>query len=288
MLISTAIEQFATTQSARNLSPNTIRAQATALSNLLAWSRSNNLGMVDELTADALAKFSVWMQQDCGLAASTVTTRLKFVRGFMSWLETEGETGTVKITMPRQPPHGLPDVLSDHEISLVIERIAGWTDGPRAKYRVMILTMLATGLRIHETLKLRVGEMDVQGGQATICGKGGRVRTIAWAPKGLAGKQISKWCKGRDGTELMFPGPGGDELSQDAVQAILRELGAEIDTELSAHKLRRTWCSQSIAAGVPPHVVQKLGGWSDLSIVSRYLQLADYQAVHLAQRMARI
>lgn len=288
MLLALAIDQYKTSQQARNLSQNTLRASDTALDNLLKWSRSANLGTVSELSNDALNQFSVWLQTECQLKASTVTTRLKFVRGFLTWLESEQGLSAVKITMPRQAPHGLPDVLSDHEISLVLEQIKGWTTGPRAKYRVLILTLLATGLRIHEALKLTVAELDTQGGQATITGKGGRVRTIAWAPKGLAGKALTKWLKDKESSALVFSGPNGRELSQDAVQSILSELGKSIDTELSAHKLRRTWCSQQVASGVPVHVVQRLGGWADLTIVSKYLHLADYQQVAIAQRLARI
>jgi integrase len=36
------------------------------------------------------------------------------------------------------------------------------------------------------------------------------------------------------------------------------------------HGLRHTWASELIARGAPPSVVQRLGGWSSLAVLSRY------------------
>ncbi len=39
------------------------------------------------------------------------------------------------------------------------------------------------------------------------------------------------------------------------------------------HSLRKTWATATVAAGFPLPLVQRWGGWSDLSAMQRYLGL---------------
>lgn len=41
------------------------------------------------------------------------------------------------------------------------------------------------------------------------------------------------------------------------------------------HDLRHTWAFWHIQNGAPLHVLQELGGWSDLSMVLRYARLSS-------------
>ena len=40
------------------------------------------------------------------------------------------------------------------------------------------------------------------------------------------------------------------------------------------HDLRHTWASWHVQNGTPIHVLQELGGWSDIRMVQRYAHLA--------------
>ena len=46
------------------------------------------------------------------------------------------------------------------------------------------------------------------------------------------------------------------------------------------HDLRHTWASWHVQAGTPIHVLQELGGWSDIRMVQKYAHLAPE---HLAE-----
>jgi site-specific recombinase XerD len=110
---------------------------------------------------------------------------------------------------------------------------------------------------------------------------------VAWSPAGEAGKTIAKQAREmRSG--LLFRKSTGQPLSMDAVQSQFKRIGNEIGINLEPHKLRRTWCSQSIAAGMPPQMVMRLGGWSNLDVVERYLHLATDQQINLAHKFARV
>jgi len=49
---------------------------------------------------------------------------------------------------------------------------------------------------------------------------------------------------------------------------------AEIAESFTFHMLRHTWASWHVMGGTPLEVLQKLGGWADLTMVQRYAHLA--------------
>ena len=51
-------------------------------------------------------------------------------------------------------------------------------------------------------------------------------------------------------------------------------------TDFRWHDLRHTWASWHVQAGTPIHVLQELGGWSDIRMVQKYAHLAPE---HLAE-----
>lgn len=46
------------------------------------------------------------------------------------------------------------------------------------------------------------------------------------------------------------------------------------------HDLRHTWASWHVQSGMPLHILQELGGWSDYKMVQRYAHLTQE---HLAR-----
>ena len=59
-------------------------------------------------------------------------------------------------------------------------------------------------------------------------------------------------------------------------------------TDFRWHDLRHTWASWHIQQGTPLHVLQELGGWSDIRMVQRYAHLsADHLAVY-ADRLSQL
>jgi integrase len=54
------------------------------------------------------------------------------------------------------------------------------------------------------------------------------------------------------------------------------------------HDLRHTWASWHVQAGTPLHVLQELGGWSDVRMVLRYAHLAPEHLAADAERLCRL
>ena len=64
----------------------------------------------------------------------------------------------------------------------------------------------------------------------------------------------------------------------------MRELGFA-GTGLNIHALRHTWASGMVEAGADLVLLQQLGGWSSLAMVSRYAHFRQERAVDATARM---
>ena len=53
------------------------------------------------------------------------------------------------------------------------------------------------------------------------------------------------------------------------------------------HDLRHTWASWHVQAGTPIHVLQELGGWSDIRMVQKYAHLGAEHLAEYAERMSQ-
>jgi integrase len=62
-----------------------------------------------------------------------------------------------------------------------------------------------------------------------------------------------------------------DQITKGWKSALQR---AGIEPTFRWHDLRHTWASWHVMSGTPLEVLQKLGGWSSLTMVMRYAHLA--------------
>lgn len=131
---------------------------------------------------------------------------------------------------------------------------------------------LATGLRESNVAGLEWSQVDLE-------------RRVAWihADQSKSGRPIGVPLN-REAV-VVLRGLGGDhetfcftykgnrvrKFNTKAWRAALESAGIE---DFRWHDLRHTWASWHVQSGTPLHVLQELGGWSDIRMVQRYAHLA--------------
>lgn len=151
-----------------------------------------------------------------------------------------------------------------------VQRMLAVEANPRNR---MIVTLLyAAGLRISElaALKWRDCIPRDSGGQVTVEGKGGRVRSVL-----LPG---SIWCalaairRGAEDEAPVFRSREKGHLHRAQLLRIVRRAArrAGIEKNVSPHWLRHAHVSHSLDRGCPVHVVSQTVGHSSLSSTTRY------------------
>ncbi len=163
---------------ARNLSPRTIKATEEYLRVFLAHH--------DPLTTTR-RDIEVWlgeMSERC--KPSTVWTSWRHLKGFFTWLHTEGDISInpmCGVTKPIVPPSEIP-VLSSLQVKALLATCAG-KDAESRRDHALITVMLDTGLRLSEIASLTINDVSEEG-TIRVFGKGRKWRMVACQKAGVA------------------------------------------------------------------------------------------------------
>jgi integrase len=152
--------------------------------------------------------------------------------------------------------------------------------------RAMVLTLLATGLRVSELVALDVADM-LPGALTVRSGKGRKPRTVAIGPHVQAA--LLAHVGNRDGGPL-FVTRVGERMAVRGVQLVLQTLAKRAGVgHVSPHDLRRSCATTAVAHGAQLDDVRVHLGHSSLVTTQRYLR-ADpvLQSRSVADVLARV
>jgi integrase/recombinase XerD len=163
-------------------------------------------------------------------------------------------------------PRSLPCVLSTDEVRALFDAV-------KLPWLLLFLqTTYACGLRLSETIRLRVADIDSSRMLIHIrCAKGQKDRLVPLSPA-LLGLLRDYWHKQRPPLWL-FPGRHGDKpLNGGSVQRLFRRLVrcCGLGKKVSLHTLRHSYATHLLEAGVDLLTLQKLLGHNQISTTLRY------------------
>ncbi len=170
----------------------------------------------------------------------------------------------------RKQPEKLPLVLSGEEIERFLAAVVG------VRNRVVLAATYAAGLRIGETVRLKVASVDSKRMLLHIAEpKGGKDRYAMLSPRLL---QILRayWKRARP-TSWLFPGQEpGSHVSVEAIQSACRAARkrARIGKPVTPHVLRHSFATHLLENGTDIRVIQVLLGHRQLETTTRYAQVA--------------
>lgn len=150
------------------------------------------------------------------------------------------------------------------------------TPGKRRATRrdlAMVQTGLLLGLRVSELCKLRIEEVDFDGGFVqVIAGKGDKDRTLP-LPARLA-PILREWAGDRK-TGWLFTSAGDRKLAPRTFQTRLAALGraAALTKRAKPHGLRHTFATRLLESGAAIHEVSELLGHASIATTQVYLHV---------------
>jgi integrase/recombinase XerD len=159
------------------------------------------------------------------------------------------------IACPKQPKR-LPVVLSPNELTRSFAAIAG------LKYRAVLMTAYAAGLRVSEVAALRVEDIDSHRMVIRVQqGKGRKDRYVMLSPK-LLELLRTYWKAARPRTWL-FPGrdPNRPITASAVIKACRRaRRAAGLEKRVTVHTLRHSFATHLLEAGTDLRTIQVLLG----------------------------
>lgn len=178
------------------------------------------------------------------------------------------------IIRPKRPK-SLPHVLSQDEILTILHQVNN------LKHKTILLTTYSSGLRISETLNLRVSDIDSENMLIRVNqGKGSKDRLTVLSLENL--KQLRLYWKLYRPIDLLFSGPiKGKPLATRNIQHVFQQakIKAGITKPGSVHTLRHSFATHLLEDHADLRTIQVLMGHSDISTTSKYIHLST---AHLA------
>jgi len=217
---------------------------------------------------------------DQGLAKTTISIRMRAIRSFCNFLTREGivpSNPMAGLVIPR-PPLRYPEVLTRDEVRKLIAATAPSSWGG-TRNRAMILTVLDTGVRLGELIRLDL--VDLQLRELTIrirSGKGDKERHV-FMGRSLF-RAMRTWIEARGAFSQggpLFMTRRGERLDARNVQRILSRLAVRAGLEggkVSPHRLRHTFATHYVQNGGDPFSLQRILGHSDIKTTMIYVNLA--------------
>jgi len=179
-------------------------------------------------------------------------------------------------------PARQPELLSRQEIAHLFACCA------HPVYRMLLITLYATGLRVTEGSRLRIGDIDSAADRMSVrvsCGKGAKDRYTILSVSLLA--LLRSYCHthglhhaSKNPGHWLFPNkqfsaPTSVENIQRAYQSSRQCAG--ITKEGCTHTLRHCFATHLLEGGIDLYTISRLLGHGHISTTSRYLHLISPQ-----------
>ncbi len=273
----------------RNVSPATIAAYRDTFRLLFRYLRQLHPSRdysptLEALTPDVLLGFLEHLEQQRANCIRTRNARLAAIRSFVhylsDWLGPElPPTLHRALSIPfKRHVQRLVGFLSRQEIEAILTATDDSWTGQRD--RLLFLLLYNTGSRISEILALRVKDVDLNGRQIEIQGKGRKQRPLPlWAQ---TQKELRRWLKeNRYAPDApLLPNRFGQRLSragaayqlQQLVRRATKKLPALTKRHVSPHTFRHSTAMALLEADVPTEVIALYLGHESPKTTHRYVE----------------
>ncbi len=210
-----------------------------------------------------------------GLAASTLARRLSALSSFFDaavragWCRSNVAAGV----RPPKRPRSLPRTLPPEQTQALMQSAGGACE---ARDLALIAVMYGCGLRVSELVGLNLEDVDLQGRELRVFGKGRKERIVP-LPEGAA-RLLAEYLALRiaDASQrAVFLNRRGGRLTTRSVQRILKSRANQTGADLSVtpHRLRHSFATHLLAGGVDLRAIQELLGHASLGTTERYTHL---------------
>ncbi|MEO6668505.1 MAG: site-specific tyrosine recombinase XerD [Ferruginibacter sp.] len=228
-----------------------------------------------------LGKFIEWIHE-LGLTASSQARIISGLRSFYKYCLLEQITvidPTVLMEAPKLK-RTLPDILAFEEIERIIAAIdLSKPEGGRNK--AILETMYSCGLRVSETVNLKISCLYMDVGFIKVIGKGDKERLVPIGSDAIKYINIYKnnirthihIAAGEE--DILFLNRRGSRLSRVMIFLILKALvkKAGIKKNISPHTFRHSFATHLVEGGADLRAVQEMLGHESITTTEIYTHL---------------
>lgn len=302
----------------RHVSPHTVRAYESDVTQYLAWVAADTGKKMSALEAADLGMTSARSHlvelNKAGKARSSVARKLSALKTFVRYLRREDliEHDPTAMAVAPKRDQTIPVFLSEQEMTRLIETPdTGHPLGRRD--RAILELFYASGLRLSELVAVDLEDLNLSGRMVRVMGKGRKERLLpfnqsaadairAWMkdrgqiragrPSEVAGRRPAiapkrpKGAKADANTDPLFINYRGTRLTDRSVDRLLRKYVAQCSARMgiSPHALRHSFATHLLQRGADLRAIQELLGHVALSTTQRYTHVNAAQLIEVYRK----
>lgn len=277
----------------RGLSPRTLDAYGRDVGRLIAFLREQGVERPGAATAAHLREY-VYTLKDRGLEPTSIRRNISSIRTYFAYLMAEGHV-VADPSERLEPPkvwRRLPGVLSRAEVERLLEAPDPgdplyWRD------RALLEFAYASGVRVSELISLKIRDVSIEEGFATVLGKGSKERLVPIGRSAVRAldvylREIRPRLETGGGKGVVFLNARGRPLTRMGVWKILRKHveRAGISKRVTPHTLRHSFATHLLEGGADLRAIQELMGHSSVSTTQVYTRVEpsrlqrEYERAH--------
>jgi len=294
----------------RHVSPHTVRAYESDVSQYLAFVAAETGKKISELNAVDLDADSVRLhiaeQNKADKARATVARKLSGLRTFIKYLRREEiiEHDPAAMAVAPKRDQTIPTHLSEPEIARLIET-PDTGDALGRRDRAILELFYASGLRLSELVAIDLEDLNLSDRMVRVMGKGGKERILPFNQSTVAALKV--WMKDRaailgsrhpagtrhpargtskNAADPLFINYRGTRLTGRSVDRLLRRYVAQCSTRMgvSPHALRHSFATHLLQRGADLRAIQELLGHARLSTTQRYTHVNAAQLIDVYRK----
>lgn len=284
----------------RGRSPRTIANYDHYLARFFSWlkerlGRDEKALTVEELTEESVRQFRLWLnRQEPPLVTATQNYHIIALRMFLKYLARKGipSLAPERLDLAKQPQRSVA-FLDEEEV----ERLLKAPEGSQIRAlrdRAILETLFSTGLRVSELVALDNDSINLDRGEFSVRGKGGKVRLVFLSDR--AKEALRLWVAAR--RDIVEPAlfvriPRGKSVSSfsrltaRSVQRLVERYAAKagiVGKDVHPHVLRHSYATDLLRNGADLRSVQALLGHSSVTTTQIYTHVTDRQLKEIHKR----
>lgn len=224
--------------------------------------------LVRKVTTEEIREYLATYQKRNNCSNVTIDNVRRNISSFFSWLEEEDY-------ILKSPTKRIHKIKTKRTVKNVIsdEGIEKLRDNCKDIRDLAIIDLLySTGIRVGELVNLNIDDIDLEGRECVVYGKGDKERRVYFDAK--AKVHLKDYINSRtDENEALFVTLDSphNRLKISGVEIRLRQLGRRLNLErVHPHKFRRTMATRAIDKGMPIEQVQRILGHSQIDTTMQY------------------
>ena len=258
------LEMFLDAKKIEGCSERTLQYYKVTVAHLLSQTENS----VRKVTTEEIRAYLAEYQKNSNCSNVTIDNIRRNISSFFSWLEEEDYI----LKSPMRRIHKIKtktvvkSTISDEGIERLRDNCSEIRD------LAIIDLLYSTGIRVGELVNLNIDDIDLEGRECIVYGKGDKERRVYFDAK--AKVHLKDYIESReDDNKALFVTLDAphDRLKISGVEIRLRQLGRQLELEkIHPHKFRRTMATRAIDKGMPIEQVQKILGHSQIDTTMQY------------------